>query len=122
MAAAGVPARTAMAAEFDAAAAAMLAADRTTDPDAGLLDKLMSSAQSLVQVRPVGEVTGAGVPAVVARMEVAIDKGNYAAALTEYETLPEAPKAAGADYAGKLRARLAADELMDKVLAAALKA
>ncbi len=100
----------------------MLAAGRAADPNAGLLDKLMTSAQSLVQVRPVGEVEGEGAPAVIARMEVAVDKGDYAAALREYETLPETVKAAGAAYAQTLRARLAADDLMDKVLAAALKA
>ena len=60
--------------------------------------------------------------AAIARMEVAVEKGDYAAALTEYEALPAPAKEAGSAYAGKLRARLAADELMDKVLAAALKA
>ena len=118
----GVPSRTAIAAEFDAAASAMLAAGRTIDPNAGILDRLMSSAESLVQVRPVGDVQGEGAPAAIARMEVAVEKGDYAAALTEYEALPAPAKEAGSAYAGKLRARLAADELMDKVLAAALKA
>ena len=122
MAASGVPSRTAIAAEFDAAASAMLAAGRTIDPNAGILDRLMSSAESLVQVRPVGDVQGEGAPAAIARMEVAVKKGDYAAALTEYEALPAPAKEAGSAYAGKLRARLAADELMDKVLAAALKA
>ena len=122
MAASGVPSRTAIAAEFDTAASAMLAAGRTIDPNAGILDRLMSSAESLVQVRPVGDVQGEGAPAAIARMEVAVEKGDYAAALTEYEALPAPAKEAGSAYAGKLRARLAADELMDKVLAAALKA
>lgn len=122
MAASGVPSRAEIAAEFDAAASAMLAAGRTVDPNAGILDRLMSSAESLVQVRPVGDVQGEGAPAAIARMEVAVEKGDYAAALAEYEGLPAAAKEAGSAYAEKLRARLAADELMDKVLAAALKA
>ena len=122
MAASGVPSRTEIAAEFDAAASAMLAAGRTVDPNAGILERLMSSAESLVQVRPVGDVQGEGAPAAIARMEVAVEEGDYAAALAEYEALPAPIKEAGSAYAGKLRARLAADELMDKVLAAALKA
>lgn len=122
MAASGVPSRTAIAAAFPDAAAAMIAAARTSDPNAGILDRLMSSAQSLVQVRPVGMVAGEDAPAIVARMEVAIEKGDYAAALSEYRALPEAARAAGADYAARIEARHAADELTGKVLSAALKA
>ncbi|MDP3899449.1 MAG: mitofilin family membrane protein, partial [Mesorhizobium sp.] len=122
MAASGVPSRTAIAAGFPDAAAAMIAAARSADPDAGILDRLMSSAQSLVQVRPVGMVEGADVPAIVARMEVALNKGDYAAALKEHEALPPAAKAAGASYMATVQARLAADELTTKVLSAALKA
>lgn len=122
MAASGVPSRTAIAAGFPDAAAAMIAAARPVNPDAGILDRLMNSAQSLVQVRPVGMVEGVDVPAILARMEVAVTKGDYAAALAEYDSLPEAAKTAGAAYIADVRARLAADELTSKVLATALKA
>lgn len=122
MAASGVPSATAIDADFPAAASAMIAAARPQEPDAGFLDRLMSSAQSLVQVRPVGMVEGEGVPAAVARMEVALQAGDTAAVIAEYERLPEAARTAGADFIAKVKARQAADGLIQSILAAALKA
>lgn len=122
MAASGVPARTTIENSFPDAANAMVAAAKPTDPDAGFLDRLMSSAQSLVQVRPVGMIEGDGAPAITARMEVALKKGDYATVLSEYETLPEASKAAGAEFIAAVKARHAADDLVGTILSAALKA
>lgn len=122
MAAAGVPTRAELSRVVDAAADAMIAAGRPADPNADFLDRLWASAQSLIQVRPVGEVEGTGVPATVARIEVAVNAGAYDKALAEYETLPAQAKAAGADFMAKVRARQSADQLVDKALAAALRA
>jgi len=122
MAASGVPSRTAIADAFPAAANAMIAAAKAEDPNAGLLDRLMSSAQSLVQMRPVGMVEGEGAPAVVARMEVALHKGDYAAAVAEFDKLPDAAKAAGAEFIATVKARQAADGLVETILSTALKA
>ncbi|MEO3389400.1 phage tail protein [Mesorhizobium sp. CAU 1741] len=121
MAADGVPTRTEIAAESDAAANAMIAAGRTEDPDAGILDRLTSSAMGLVQVRPVGMVEGEDVPAITARLDAAIQAGDYERAVTEYETLPDDAKAAGAAFMDKVRARLAADGLVDQALSTALQ-
>lgn len=107
---------------FDGAAAAMIAAGRTHDPDAGLLERLWASATSVVQVRPVGEVEGDDVPAIVARVEVAMRRGDLARAVAEFESLPETARAAGEPYMQDVRARLAADDLVARVLAAALRA
>ena len=101
----GVATRADIAAETDAAANAMIAAAKPVDPNAGIVERLVSSAESLVKVRPIGAVEGAGVPETVARMEVAVKQGDFAKALAEYETLPDAVKAAGADFAAKLKAR-----------------
>ena len=122
LAAAGVPSRTAIDDAFPAAANAMIAAAKAEDPNAGFLDRLMSSAQSLVQVRPVGTVEGEDAPAIVARMEVALKKGDYAGAVAEYDKLAEPAKAAGADFIAKVKARQAADGLIGTILSAALKA
>ena len=122
LAAAGVPARTAIDDAFPAAANAMIAAAKAEDPNAGFIDRLMSSAQSLVQVRPVGTVEGEDAPAIVARMEVALKKGDYAGLVAEYDKLPEPAKAAGADFIAKVKARQAADGLIGTILSAALKA
>lgn len=121
LAASGVPTRTAIAAEAEAAANAMIAAARPVDPNAGVLDRLASSAMGLVQVRPVGMVEGAGVPETTARIEAAVQAGDYARAITEVETLPGQAQAAGATFIERLKARMAADQLVDEAMAAALR-
>ncbi|MEP6564936.1 MAG: phage tail protein [Mesorhizobium sp.] len=118
----GVPTRTEIAAEADAAANAMVAASAPVDENAGFLQNLLSSAESLVKVRPIGAVEGAGAPETVARMEVAVNQGDYAKALSEYATLPEAVKTAGADFAGKLKARIEVETQVDALIAGAMKA
>ncbi|MEX4005710.1 COG4223 family protein [Neoaquamicrobium sediminum] len=120
LAADGVPTRAQIAEESDAAANAMIAAARPVDPQAGVIDRLMGSAMSLVQVRPVGMVEGDGVPEIVARLDAAVQAGDYERALAEYDALPEPSKAAGAAFIEKVRARQNADRLIDDALAAAL--
>lgn len=122
LAAAGVPTRPQIAAESDAAANAMIAAAQPADPDAGLADRLWGSMMGLVQVRPIGMVEGEGVPEIVARLDAAIAAGDYERALAEYEALPPEAKAAGEAFIARVRARHAADRLVDEALAAALRA
>ena len=69
---------------------------------------------------PVGVVEGEGTAAVVARLEAAVEAGNYEAALAEYETLPQAAKDAGSDFIAMVRARRSADMLIEQALSAAL--
>ncbi len=118
----GVATRADLVAETDAAAKAMIAAANPPPANAGFFDRLLSSAESLVSVRPIGAVEGAGVPETVARMEVALQAGDLAKAIAEFDTLPEAAKAAGAPFADKIRARLAAEQLADQAIAAAMQA
>ncbi|MGX9573578.1 COG4223 family protein [Mesorhizobium sp. f-mel] len=118
----GVPTRAEIAAEMPASANAMVAASEPVDQNAGLLQNLLSSAESLVKVRPIGAVEGAGAPETVARMEVAVNQGDYAKALSEYDTLPEAAKAAGAEFAGKLKARTEVETQIEALIASAMKA
>jgi len=122
MAGSGVPTRAAISAEADSVAVRMIDAGRVIDPNAGFLDRLWASAQSLVTVRPVGDVQGSDVPAVVARWEAALDAGDYERAVAEFETLPADAKAAGSAFMDKVRARDSADRLVDQTLAAALRA
>jgi hypothetical protein len=118
----GVPSRAEIAAEVPAAATAMIEAGRMVDENAGYFERLLSSAESLVKVRPVGPVEGTGVPETVARLEAALEGGDYAKAVAEYETLPEAPRAAGQALMEEVRVRLAAEQLVEKATAGALKA
>ncbi|MEW6634360.1 MAG: phage tail protein [Pseudomonadota bacterium] len=118
----GVPTRATLASEVGAAANAMVEAATPVDQNAGFFQSLVASAQSLVKVRPVGAVEGKGAPETVARMEVAVNQGDYAKALSEYDTLPDAVKSAGADFAGKLKARLEVEKQIDALIAGATKA
>lgn len=118
----GVPTAADIASDTDAAANAMVAAGEPVDQNAGFLQNLMASAEKLVKVRPVGAVEGKGVPETVARLEAAVKQGDYAKALAEYATLPDAAKAAGADLAGKLKARLEVGTQVDALIASAMKA
>lgn len=122
MAASGVPTRAEIAAEMNAAATHMIAADQPLDPDAGFFGRFLASLESAVKVRPVGEIEGDGVASTVSRIDAAIKAGDYAKAIVEYDALPEPAKAAGADFMAKVRARQSADELVEKALASALKA
>lgn len=117
----GVPSRDDLVAATAAAANAMVDASQVIDENAGVVDRLVASAKSLVKVRPTGAVEGEGVPEKVARLEAAVKEGNLARALAEYDSLPEPSRAAGAGFADSLRGRLKVDELVDKALAGALK-
>ncbi|MBX3583906.1 MAG: phage tail protein [Rhizobiaceae bacterium] len=118
----GVATRADLVAETDVAAKAMIAAANPPPVDAGFFERLLSSAESLVSVRPIGAVEGPGVPETVARMEVAVKAGDLSKAIAEYETLPEVAKSAGAAFADKIKARLAVENLADQAIAAAMQA
>ncbi|MBY8916038.1 phage tail protein [Nitratireductor sp. L1-7-SE] len=122
-AATGVPSRATLAAEAPEVASRIVAAvtRQTVEGEGGIIDSLMASARSLVVVRPVGSVEGDGPDAIAARMEAAVVANDYEKALAEYETLPEAGKEAAADFAERLRARQAADQILNRALADALK-
>lgn len=117
----GVASRAELAEGMDDAANAMIAASETLPADAGFWDRLLASMGSLVEVRPIGEVEGETVPAKVARMEVAVKAGELGKALEEFDSLPDASKAAGKAFAEKIRLRVESEALVAKALAGAMK-
>jgi hypothetical protein len=117
----GVPTRAALIAAAPAAASAMVAAADPVPADAGFIDRLVGSARSLISVRPIGAVDGDDAPARVARLETAVNSGDYAAALAEFDALPEGARLAGQAFADQLRARLAAERMVEDALVAAIQ-
>jgi hypothetical protein len=117
----GLPTRAALISEVPAAASAMVAAANPVSPDAGIVDRLMASAMGLVSVRPVGPVEGSDAAAIVARMEAAVNVGDYTRALAEYDSLPEPARQAGEAFAADLRARHAAEQVVDAAMTAAVQ-
>jgi len=120
-AARGVATSTQLAAESGDAANAMIAAAAPMDPDAGIVDRLWSSAVGLVQVRPIGMVEGDGVPEIAARLDAAVQAGDYERAITEFATMPDEAKAAGASFMERVEARLEVDRLIDEALSKSLR-
>lgn len=115
-AASGVPSRAELMAQYPDVAIAILGALAQTDPDQGFFDRLSASAWSLVKVRPVGNVEGEGPDAIVARIETKLQNGDLKAAALEFDTLPDAGKAAAATFKAGLDARLRVEELVGGTL------
>lgn len=122
LAGSGVPSQMDLVAGFDNAATDMIAAATVPDPDASLLQRLTDSAASLVKARRVGEIQGDEPDAVVARMEVALNRGDLETVLNESGKLPEVSRSAGKDWLGKVTARRDANTLVTRALGQALAA
>lgn len=121
-AATGVPARAKLVADFPAVADTILASVRSDDPNQSLTDRLLSSAFSSIQVRPVGEVEGEGPDAIVARMETRLTNGDLVAAAAEWDKLPEPAKKASESYKKSLDARIRVEQLVGSALSKAVSA
>ncbi|WP_439572436.1 mitofilin family membrane protein [Phreatobacter sp.] len=117
----GVPTRAAVHRGF-AGLAPQLVRAAPTGGEGGFFDRLASNAQGLVRVRPVGEAAGDSVPAVVARIEAKLGRGDLAGALADFDALPEPVKAPAQDWLVGARARFVADRALAKVSAEALAA
>lgn len=112
LAARGVPSRSRLIEDFPDAASTAIAAAEPVDENAGLVDRLMSSAMSVVKVRKVGDVEGDSAEAIAARAEARLHDGNLDAALAEWNALPEASRLAASDYGNALAARARAEMLI----------
>jgi hypothetical protein len=115
LAADSTPSAAELAAEFPGVASAILAATAGGDPDAGFFQRLVGSARGLVSIRPAGPVAGDDPPAIVSRMQAAVDKGDLATALDERDGLPDAGKEASASWAAAAADRIKIDSLIDQV-------
>ncbi|MDO9416538.1 hypothetical protein [Pararhizobium sp.] len=119
-AATGVPSRADLAKSFSETANTMLDALADTGAEAGVFDRLMNSASSLVRVRPVGNIEGESPDAVIARIENKIVNGDLKGASLEWEALPEKARTAGADFKSVLDRRIKAEELVGSSVSGAL--
>jgi hypothetical protein len=84
--------------------------------DTSLIDRLMASAESLVQVRRVDkDAEGTSAGAVLARAAGKLDNGDLEGAVKEVETLDGAPRDAYADWLDAAKARLAAGQTLQRL-------
>ncbi|WP_136658111.1 mitofilin family membrane protein [Nitratireductor sp. XY-223] len=119
-AARGIPSRATLQNEFPSVANTIINTASGADSDSGWVDRLMHSATSIVSVRPVGDVTGDSVEAIVARMETKLNNGDLQGAVDEWKTLPEASQQASAAYEKDLEARILVEKIVSGTVNAAL--
>ncbi|MGL3607454.1 COG4223 family protein [Rhizobium sp. G187] len=114
---AGLSSRADLAREFPDVADNILAAVNAPAEGEGWSDRLLSSARSLVKVRPIGNVEGDTPDAIVARIENKLENGDLKGAHLEWQALPEVAKAASQDFAEKLDRRIKAEQVVSEALA-----
>jgi hypothetical protein len=105
----GVPTLGALTQEFKRVANA--AADAENEQaDAGVLDRLLAGARSIVRLRKARyDAEDASVEATLARMELALQEGNVGEVLAQGKRLPAKAARAAEDWLRRLEARHAAD-------------
>lgn len=116
----GIPSRSELAREVPDVATAIVEAVNQPDPNQSWSDRLMSSAKSLVSVRPVGNIEGESVEAIAARMEDKVKNGDLPGASAEWNNLPALGKQASAAFKQSLEARIRVEELVGGALSKAV--
>ncbi|WP_163876067.1 hypothetical protein [Rhizobium laguerreae] len=116
----GIPSRAELVGEVPDVATAIIEAVNQPDPNQSWSDRLMSSAKSLVTVRPVGNIEGESVEAIAARMEEKVKNGDLPGASAEWNSLPALGKQASAAFKQSLEARIRVEELVGGALSKAV--
>lgn len=116
----GVPSRAELIRQVPDVANAIVESVNQPDPNQSWSDRLMSSAKSLVSVRPVGNVEGESVEAIAARMEDKVKNGDLPGAATEWNSLPAVAKQASAAFKQSLEARIRVEDLVGGALSKAV--
>ncbi len=116
----GVPSRAELIRQVPEVATAIINAAEPKEETQGWSDRLLSSAKSLVTVRPVGNIEGDGVDAIAARFEDKIRNGDLPGAASEWNSLPEAGKTASAAFKQSIEARIKVEDLVGETLSKAI--
>lgn len=116
----GIPTMAELRVRFDDTALAVAQAAQS-NVDGGWIDRAWARLRSLVTVRPVGgDVAGDSPEAHLARAEARLDEGDLASAVGELEALEGAAAETAAPWLAGARARVAADEAIERLRARAL--
>ncbi len=114
------PSAGALAAEFKP-----LAAHITAQPDAPAetwVDKVRRLFGKVVTVRAVGDGSGSDLPGLVSRIEAALARASLSEAAALWEQLPDAARRLSADWAGRLKSRVAAEDAARRLVTQSLSA
>jgi hypothetical protein len=121
-AATGVPSNAALARELTALVPALRRAAEAVPAESGFLDRLKSSAQRLVRIRPADEIPGDEPAAIVARIEVKAAHADVAGALADLAKLPPPVRLPAQPWIDKAQARIAAIDMSRQIAADAISA
>ena len=113
----GVPSRSDLTSRFSSVADDILIAVNQPGSGETWTERLMSSARSVISVRPVGNVEGSTPEAIVARIEDKLRNGDLKGAYLEWEALPDAGKTASSQFAEKLSQRIEIETLINSAVA-----
>jgi hypothetical protein len=116
----GIPSRADLIRQVSDVTTAIVGSTQQDDPNQSWSDRMLSGAKSLVQVRPVGNVSGDSVDAVAARFEDKVKNGDLPGAITEWNGLPDAAKSASAAFKQSLEARIRVEDLVGDALSKAI--
>ncbi len=84
--------------------------------EGSIIDRFVASAESLVKVKRIdAEAEGDGPDAVLSRAEAQLEQGDLAASVAEVDKLQGAPRAAFATWLDQARARLGADDTLQRL-------
>jgi hypothetical protein len=111
----GVPTLVELSREFRSMAHTLIEADRV-EPKAGVVDRLLAGAKSIVKVRKTDAAADdKSTEAIVARMEAALKAGELAAVLSEAKQLSAQAIGAGRGWLDKVEARAAVERALAAV-------
>ncbi|WP_208435444.1 COG4223 family protein [Bartonella phoceensis] len=112
----GLPSSAQLSSDFARVADAIVGTQNSVASDAGFSKRILAWIKGLIVLRPVGNVEGMTVEAIAARMEVAIQMGDYEKALSEWQTLPQNAKDVSMDFVHQLETRIAVHQFLQELL------
>ncbi|WP_022709056.1 COG4223 family protein [Bartonella bovis] len=112
----GLPSSAKLAADFSSIADTIVGQQNTVASDAGFFARIWAWIKNLFILRPVGNVEGTTVGAIVARMEMAIQFGDYQNALAEWQTLPKNAQDISVDFIRQLKRHLTVQRVVQQLL------
>ncbi|ATP13186.1 hypothetical protein BHOIPH791_07490 [Bartonella henselae] len=115
----GFPSSVQLAADFANIADAIVATQKIVASDAGFFERILAWIKGLIVSRPIGNVEGMTLEAIAARMEVAIQTGDYEKALSEWQKLPQSAKDVSVNFVHQLERYVAVHNLLQQLLLSA---
>ncbi|EJF87107.1 COG4223 family protein [Bartonella rattimassiliensis] len=118
-AAIGLPSSAQLSIDFARVADAIVGTQNLVTSDADFFDRILAWIKGLIVSRPIGNVEGTTLGAIAARMEVAIQTGDYEKALSEWQSLPQSAKDVSKDFVQQLERHVTVQQLLQQLLLSA---